>query len=64
MNIKFSETGHLELINPAHAEVVFDMIDNNREHLKEWLTFVDSMQNIDIMHNFINGCMLRNESGI
>jgi ribosomal-protein-serine acetyltransferase len=64
MNIRFSETGHLELINPSHAEVVFDMIDNNREHLKEWLTFVDGMQNMEIMHNFINGCMSRNESGI
>ena len=63
MTIKFSETGHLELINPTHGPILFDMIDQHREYLKEWMTFVDRMQNLDSITNFITGCIARNESG-
>lgn len=63
MNVKVDEQVSIELINETHADQIFDMVNNNREHLREWLPFVDRMQTVTFAQNFINGTMERNEGG-
>jgi ribosomal-protein-serine acetyltransferase len=51
----------LELINENHTQQIFDLVDSNRDHLREWLSFVDRMQHVDFTKNFVNGTMQRNK---
>ncbi len=51
---------YLELINPGHAQAIFELVDKNRAQLRVWLPFVDRMQTVDFAKNFINGTMQRN----
>lgn len=37
----------LLLLQPYHAEDMFDLIDRNREHLKAWLPWVDDIVDVD-----------------
>jgi ribosomal-protein-serine acetyltransferase len=53
----------LELINESHAQSIFDMVDRNRAHLREWLPFVDKMTSVEFAQNFVAGTMQRNQSG-
>ncbi len=57
MNI--SNNISLELINEAHAAIIFEMIDLNRTYLREWLTFVDNMTEMSAAKKWVDGCILR-----
>ena len=63
MTIKVDENISLELINESHAQPIFDMVDKNRKHLREWLSFVDRMQTIEFAENFVKGTIQRNKDG-
>ena len=64
MEIKIDENLRIELINESHSEPIFEMVDNNRTHLREWLPFVDRMQTVAFAENFVKGTMQRSKDGI
>lgn len=39
--LKIDENSELELVNQGHADELFDLIECNREYLKEWLPWLD-----------------------
>jgi ribosomal-protein-serine acetyltransferase len=48
--MQFTDLGngaHLELVQPHHAPEIFELIDTNRAHLREWLPFVDGTQSVE-----------------
>ncbi|KAA9325987.1 GNAT family N-acetyltransferase [Adhaeribacter soli] len=57
--MQISETISLEPLADHHAEPAFELIDNNRTHLKTWLTWVDFMQSADNFRSFIKGAQQR-----
>lgn len=54
----------LEPIDIHHAAPIFALVDRNREHLGEWLPWVDMRQSVDDFKNYIAGCRQRSETGI
>jgi ribosomal-protein-serine acetyltransferase len=64
MKIKVDEKLRIELINEKHAQLIFEMVDKNRIHLREWLPFVDNMQSVEFSENFVKGTMQKNKDGI
>jgi len=64
MTISIDENIRLELIDEKHSQPIFDIVDKNRKHLREWLPFVDRMQTVEFAENFVKGTMQRNKDGI
>lgn len=60
MIIKIDDNMNLELINESHSQAIFEMVDNNRNHLRKWLPFVDKMQTVEFAENFVKGTIQRN----
>lgn len=63
MVIKIDDSLSLELLNEDHAEAMFNLIDTNRAHLKEWLPWVDHMQSIENFLNHIADCKKKEAEG-
>lgn len=63
MTINIDQDLRLELITENHAQPIFDIVDKNRTHLREWLPFVDKMQTVEFAQNFVKGTMQRNNDG-
>lgn len=40
--LRIDDRSELELLNQSHAEELFELIDINREHLREWLPWLDN----------------------
>lgn len=51
--IKINHTLYLKRISQFDAQEIFDLIDNNRAHLRVWLPFVDSTTSAESTHTFI-----------
>lgn len=43
----------LELVEPRHAAALFGLTDDNREHLREWLPWLDGVGSVDDTKAFI-----------
>jgi len=39
--LKIDDNSELELINQSHADELFNLIEDNREYLKQWLPWLD-----------------------
>ena len=63
MIINIDENIKIELINENHSQPIFDIVDQNRIHLRQWLPFVDRMQTVEFAENFVKGTMQRNKDG-
>lgn len=63
MIINIDQNIRLELITENHSQPIFDVVDKNRTHLREWLPFVDRMQTVEFAENFVKGTMQRNKDG-
>ena len=63
MTIKIDQNIRLELINENYSQSIFDIVDENRTHLRQWLPFVDRMQTLEFAENFVKGTMQRNKDG-
>lgn len=46
----------LELIAPNHAQGLFDLVNQNRTYLRQWLPWVDGTQAVDDTQQFIAIC--------
>jgi len=64
MTIKISENLSLALINENHSKKIFELVDSNREYLREWLPFVDRMTNVEFAEAFVKGTIQRNQENI
>jgi ribosomal-protein-serine acetyltransferase len=53
----------LEPIDQKHAQELFELVVENRNHLREWLPWVDNMQDVAFIQNFISGSNQRNKEG-
>ncbi|MFZ4107222.1 GNAT family N-acetyltransferase [Flavobacterium sp.] len=60
MILKITNDLRTEFINENHVSSIFDMVDKNRAHLRQWLPLVDRMQTITFADNFVKGTMKRN----
>ena len=56
MTIPIDENLRLELTAEKHAQGLYDAVDANREHLSEFLPWVDNMQSVDDFNNYIKNC--------
>ena len=63
MIINIDENIKIELITENHSQPIFDIVDKNRIHLRQWLPFVDRMQTVEFAENFVKGTMQRNKDG-
>jgi ribosomal-protein-serine acetyltransferase len=54
----------IRLLRESDAEVIFAVVDRNRDHLREWLPWVDATHSPDDVRDFIRGALTRHESGI
>ena len=52
--IKVKKNLYLRRISHHDAHEVFDLIDNNRLHLNEWLPFIDLTISVESTHAFID----------
>ncbi len=64
MQIRISENLRLELINESHSQPIFELVDENRNYLREWLSLIDNMKTIAFAENFVQGTMERNSAGL
>jgi ribosomal-protein-serine acetyltransferase len=44
----------LELVNESHADAIFNLVNENRDYLAEWLPWVTGMNDIEFIKNFIS----------
>jgi ribosomal-protein-serine acetyltransferase len=63
MIIRVDEKIRLELLEDKHAESIFHMVNTNRNHLRSWLPFVDSIQSIEYVQDFVKETTQRNNRG-
>src|SRR3954453_13334481 len=61
MIITINENVRLELIAEKHAAALFDAVDKNREHLAEFLPWVNNMQSGNDIVDYIKQCELLHE---
>ncbi|HSH31579.1 MAG TPA: GNAT family protein [Candidatus Saccharimonadales bacterium] len=51
------------LLEPRHGEQLFRLINANREHLREWLPWVDSTRTVVDSASFIKDCLQKFAAG-
>ncbi len=64
MSLLINENLRLELWTSAHAGPTFEIIESNRNFLRQWLAFVDNMQTVEQMHNYSKFALQRNAEGL
>lgn len=64
MSIYINNDITLELLTQQHAAPVFDLIDTNRSHLSEWLTWVERMQKREDFGQHIEDAARRAAEGL
>ena len=45
------------MLQPYHAEELYALVDSNREHLRRWLPWVDSITSVGAERHFINASL-------
>jgi len=63
MIIKINDEISLESLDEKHAIEMFDLIDSNRDHLRQWLPWVNPMQAIENLQNHIAYCKQNEAAG-
>lgn len=56
MKIQVNEHTSLETLELIHAESLFNLINANRNYLREWLPWVDNMKTVANCTNYISDC--------
>ncbi|MFM6924449.1 MAG: GNAT family N-acetyltransferase [Ferruginibacter sp.] len=62
MHLHVDDTICLELLEQIHAESLFNLVNNNRAYLREWLPWVDYMQTVANFENYISDAKKRAEA--
>jgi len=63
MTITINESITLELVDDQHAQPIFELVVENKDYLRPWLPWVDNMQSVVFIQNFIKGSQQRNKDG-
>jgi ribosomal-protein-serine acetyltransferase len=63
MTIHVNDAVQVALIAPAHAQAVYDLVVANRDYLRPWLGWVDNMQDIGFIEQFIGNCERHHQAG-
>ena len=53
----------LQLLKLEHAPIIYELIDGNREHLREWLPWVDGVTEPDDTLEFVKRSIALYEKG-
>jgi ribosomal-protein-serine acetyltransferase len=64
MIINIDNNIRLELVDEKHSQSIFDLVSENKSYLRPWLHWVDNMQTVAFIQNFIKGSSQRNKDGI
>ncbi|MBO9201543.1 MULTISPECIES: GNAT family N-acetyltransferase [Niastella] len=57
--IKVDNTLEMVLIDNQHAETLYQLVKLNRQHLREWLPWVDHMRSVEDFRKYINSSKQR-----
>jgi len=63
MSIQISDTIHIEETAPQHAHALYHAVHTNRAHLSAFLPWVDYMNSLESMENYISHCQNLRQSG-
>ncbi|MBU3675655.1 MAG: GNAT family N-acetyltransferase [Chitinophagaceae bacterium] len=63
MILPINHQTHLALLNPHHTEELFQLIENNRIYLREWLMFIDATKSVEDVRAHCTESMELNRSG-
>lgn len=58
-----SESAELRLLSMNHRYELFNLVDANREHLREWLPWVDANRSLADTESFLRSTINQHESG-
>lgn len=59
IKLKVDDSIVLDLIDYHHAETLYQLVKLNRQHLREWLPWVDHMRSVDDFRKYINSSKQR-----
>jgi ribosomal-protein-serine acetyltransferase len=59
MTLQVNETTLLQLVNDNHADELYRLAEANRKHLSAWLPWLNHMESVDFIKNFIAGSKKR-----
>ena len=54
---EIAEDAELRMLQPHHADELYTLVDSNREHLRRWLPWVDSITSVGAEREFINASL-------
>lgn len=54
---------HLELIEGKHAQTIYELANSNRQHLREWLPWVDYMDSVEFIQHYIQSVETKHKLG-
>jgi ribosomal-protein-serine acetyltransferase len=60
MTLKIDDNISLELVEEKHTKPIYDLVSENKNHLRQWLPWVDNMQSMEFIQNFVRGSKQRN----
>jgi ribosomal-protein-serine acetyltransferase len=63
MKISVENQLTLELLEDKHSAAIFNLALESREHLQEWLPWVNYMNDVSFIQNYIKGSQQRNKDG-
>lgn len=58
-----SEAIEMQLLSMSHKDELFGLVDENREHLREWLPWVDANTSPEDTESFVNSVVSQRDSG-
>lgn len=61
--IRLDEETELMLLEPKYAEMLFVLVERNREYLREWLPWVDKIRSVEDERKFLEGELTKFEKG-
>ncbi|MDQ6609160.1 MAG: GNAT family N-acetyltransferase [Bacteroidota bacterium] len=61
--IKVNDKITLELLAERHAEALSALVNSNRQHLREWLPWVDYMHTVEDFEAYIDQCQEQYDEG-
>ncbi|WP_277809717.1 GNAT family N-acetyltransferase [Chromohalobacter canadensis] len=58
-----SEAIELQLLDKKHVDELFRLVDTNREHLREWLPWIDANTSPTDTESFVNSAISQRKAG-
>ena len=56
---EIGDDAEIRLLEDRHADELFALVDRNREHLREWLPFLDATTSVEYERGFIRSSLER-----